>query len=341
MPPKRKRASSSKNEDAKEEDAQFIATTNDNDNPFEQRLEELLNSISREVSDLKNENKTIKETVYEMKESIFEMKNEIKDEMKTQNDVIKHIKHTIDEMKTKVDDNPTPLWKLVTEWKDVFESEILTKLNGTEQKLFSQTCRASREAIRRAKIKLDDRFRIYELSSISQLELAWANYQWGGKGKYTDGREYTKIQETFCRRVAETNDLALLRWVRGVKECAWNWRTSGAAARIGNLEMLKYCVENGCKVHNGTCATAAKYGNLDCLKYLHEKNVKWDHQTVQLARENNHVECLNYALANNCPQTLEEWQALQAEEEEEEEEEEEVDEENSEEEEEEEEEEEA
>jgi len=62
-----------------------------------------------------------------------------------------------------VDDNPTPLWNLVTEWKDVFEREILTKLNGTEQKLFSQTCRASREAIRRAKIKLDDRFRIYEL----------------------------------------------------------------------------------------------------------------------------------------------------------------------------------
>ena len=78
----------------------------------------------------------------------------------------KHIKHTIDEMKTKVDDNPTPLWKLVTEWKDVFEKEVLTKLNKTEQKLFSQTCRASREAIKRAKIKLEDKFRIPELSSI-------------------------------------------------------------------------------------------------------------------------------------------------------------------------------
>ena len=315
MPPKRKRASSSKNE----EDAQFIATTNDNNNLFEQRMEELLNSIknevlgvSKEVSELKNENKTIKETVYEMKESICAMKNEIKDEMRTQNDVIKHIKHTIDEMKTKVDDNPTPLWNLVTEWKDVFEREILTKLNGTEQKLFSQTCRASRLAIRRAKIELDDKFWIEELSSISQLELAWANYEWGATVKYDDGEEYTKNQEEFCDSVAATNDLALLRWVREEKECAWDWRTSGTAAYLGNLEMLKYCVENGCKVHKGTCSTAAKSGNLECLKYLREKNVEWDERTVQFARENNHVECLNYALANNCPQTFEEFRAFQA-----------------------------
>jgi len=150
------------------------------------------------------------------------------------------------------------------------------------------------------------------------LELAWANYQWGGKGKYTDGREYTKIQETFCRRVAETNDLALLRWVREEKECAWDYLTSGRAAYLGNLEMLKYCVENGCEVGEGTCADAAENGHLECLKYLREKNVKWDERTVQDARENNHVDCLNYALANNCPQTYEEWQALQAEAEEEE-----------------------
>jgi hypothetical protein len=269
-------------------------------------IEELLNSIkkevlsvSREISELRNEHKTIKEVVYEMKESIFEMK-ETMDEMK----------HEIGEIKTKVDDNPTPLWKLVSEWKDVFEKEILTKLNRTEQKMFSQTCRASREAIKRAKIKLGDKFWIHELSSISQLELAWANYQLGGKGKYSNGTEYTKNQEEFCRRVACTNDLALLLWVREEKECAWNYLTSGQAAYQGNLEILKYCVENGCEVHEGTCAVAAEYGNLECLKYLREKNVKWDHQTVQRARENYHVECLNYALANNCPQTLEEWVSL-------------------------------
>ena len=303
MPLKRKRLSSSKN-DVDEEDVQ-LTNNNNNDNnknnstnnPFELRIEKLLNSISREVSELKNENKTIKET-------IFEMKNENDD-----------IKHTVNEIKCTMDKefNPTPLWKLVTDWKDVFEREGLTKLNRTEQKLFSQTCRASREAVRRAKIKLEDKFWISHLSSISQLELAWANYQWGAKRKYTNnGREYTKTQEMFCARVAHTNDLALLRWVREVKECTWDYRTSAKAAKQGNLEMLKYCVENGCEVHAGTCADAAKYGNLECLKYLHEKNVKWNHRTVQRARENNQIECLNYALANNCPQTREEFLALEA-----------------------------
>jgi hypothetical protein len=312
MLPKRKRSSST-NEDKDDEDVHVHVmknndeadiSNNNNDNRFD-RIEELLITISREVSDLKNENKTLKESIFEMKnemnktikESIFEMKNEIKG----QND---EIKHDISEMKCTMDKefNPTPLWKLVSDWKDVFEKEVLTKLNGTEQKMFSQTCRASRLAIKRAKIKLDDKFRIYELSSISQLELAWANYKWGGTVKYPNGREFTKNQEEFCSRVAATNDLALLRWVREEKSCAWDWRTSGAAAYIGNLEMLKYCVENGCEVDRGTCATAAQFGNLECLKYLREKNCPWIASTVYYARKNNHIDCLNYALEKKCPE---------------------------------------
>ena len=341
MPPKRKR--SSKN--AKEEDQNQLQSHTANDIEINDikirfnRIEELLISVNKEVLCLRNENKDIKETIREMKSEI----------------------QRIDDVS-----NPSPLWKLVTEWKDVFEREVLTKLNRTEQKLFSQTCRASREAVRRAKIELEDKFWIEELSSISQLELAWANYQWGGTVKDTDGEEYTKNQEEFCAQVAETNDLALLRWVREEKECAWHFRTSGIAAILGNLEMLKYCVENGCKVHDstcstaaeyghldclkylrekncawdcetsgaaarignlemlkycvengcevgtGTCALAAEYGNLECLKYLREKNVEWDHHTVHRARANNHVECLNFALANNCPQTFEEFRAFQA-----------------------------
>jgi len=120
-----------------------------------------------------------------------------------------------------------------------------------------------------------------QLSSISQLKLAWANYQWDAKGKYVSGREYTKNQEEFCMRVAETNDLALLRWVREEKECAWDWRTGGMAAMLGNLEMLKYCYENGCEVHAGTCVNASEFGHLECLQYLRQKNVEWDHRTLQ------------------------------------------------------------
>jgi hypothetical protein len=66
--------------------------------------------------------------------------------------------------------------------------------------------------------------------------------------------------------------------------------------------MLKYCFENGCEVHEGTCAEAAEFGNLECLKYLREKNCPWKESTVYYARKNNHIDCLNYALEKKCPE---------------------------------------
>jgi hypothetical protein len=201
---------------------------------------------------------------------------------------------------------PSELWEFVSDvggvCQHLFEFEILTKLNENEIKFLNGTNTESRLAIKRAKIKLEDKFRIAQLSSISQLELAWANYQWGGKVKYSDvDEEYTKNQEEFCARVAQTNDLALLRWVREEKECDWDWETSGTAAYLGNLEMLKYCVENGCEVHERVCAAAASEGHLDCLQYLREKNCPWDERTVQIAHENNHVDILTYAVKNKAP----------------------------------------
>jgi hypothetical protein len=53
-------------------------------------------------------------------------------------------------------------------------------------------------------------------------------------------------QAWFCWQVAGTNKLELLKWAREVKQCQWDERTINAAARTGNLEMLKYCFSNGC-----------------------------------------------------------------------------------------------
>jgi hypothetical protein len=119
--------------------------------------------------------------------------------------------------------------------------------------------------------------------------------------RYPDGEVVTMHQEYFCSGVAYTNDLKLLRWVREEKECAWNWGTSGTAALLGNLDMLKYCCENGCEVHNGTCVDSAKNGHLDCLKYLRSKNCPWDGQVCQFAHEENHMDILTYAVKNKCP----------------------------------------
>jgi hypothetical protein len=152
-----------------------------------------------------------------------------------------------------VDLKPTPLWKFIVDHPDIFEKHVLLsgKLNGSDLKIFYECCRASRRAVIRAKIELRKRFCVWELSSISTLELAWEVFPWGRRIRYPSGREFPMNQEYFSSRVAATNDLKLLRWVREEKECAWDFRTSTMAAINGNLDMLKYCVENGCEVHEG------------------------------------------------------------------------------------------
>ena len=198
---------------------------------------------------------------------------------------------------------PSPLWKFIVDHPDIFEKHVLLsgKLNGSDIKMFYECCRASRSAVIRAKIKLQEQFYVHQLSSISSLELAWEGYRWGATGRLPDGEVFTVNQEYFCSCVAETKDLKLLRWVREEKECAWDFRTSGGAACKGNLDILKYCVENGCEVDDGTCATAAKYGNLACLEYLRSKNYPWDERTCEQAHENNHIDCLTYAVKSKCP----------------------------------------
>ena len=131
--------------------------------------------------------------------------------------------------------------------------------------------------------------------------MAWEGYPWGTRVHLLGGEVTTMTKEYFSTSVALTNDLKLLRWVREEKECAWNYHTSGEAASNGNLDMLKYCVENGCEVHAGACVIAARNGHLDCLEYLRSKNIPWNEWVCQQDHEKNHIDCLTYAVKNKCP----------------------------------------
>ena len=79
-------------------------------------------------------------------------------------------------------------------------------------------------------------------------------------------------QASFCSRVARTNKLEWLKWVREVKKCEWDECTISMAALIGNLEMLKYCFANGGPYDETTaCRVAAGKGHIDCLRFLFAK----------------------------------------------------------------------
>jgi hypothetical protein len=156
------------------------------------------------------------------------------------------------------------------QYKDIFDAFIAPKLNPRlEVKFLYPVCRATRAAIKRAKIKLRKwKWKVSEFTSIATLEYAY------------DRKSKEMKQGEFCQRIAETNDLALLRWAREVKRCGWNAKTVMQAAYRGNLDMVKYCVEHGCPMNGTVCLDAVRSGRLDILKYVREHNCPWDRRTM-------------------------------------------------------------
>jgi hypothetical protein len=186
------------------------------------------------------------------------------------------------------------LWDVIVNNDDVCFKHILPRLNGTDIKFLYDVNGETRALIKRAMasgITLEETFKIKEMSSISTLEFAWDNVQWG-----TIRRNGLVInQPWFCVSVARTNKLELLKWIREEKKCGWSPSTIGAAAQRGNLDMIKYCVANGCPFTTDACAHAAANGQLECLKYLHEQvKAPWDSYTAVLAGFSGHLHILEY-----------------------------------------------
>ena len=85
----------------------------------------------------------------------------------------------------------------------------------------------------------------------------------------------------FCARVAMTEKLEFLKWAREEKKCEWDELTSFSAAYRGNLEILKYCVDNGCPLREDLCEMVARDGHLNVLKFLiDEKKFEYDERGV-------------------------------------------------------------
>jgi hypothetical protein len=185
----------------------------------------------------------------------------------------------------------SPLALLFTEqWRGIFETYILPKLRPkSELKFLKMAFKNARDAVERSKIEVGKKLNISEFTSISQMEYAWDNYDWG-----------VGYQEWFFYDVARMNKLEYLVWAREVKNCDWDKRTITRAAYQGNLAMVKYCVENGCPMDELACKVAAQEGHLDVLKYLHENDCPWDSRTCFCAHRNNHDDCLNYLIEQKC-----------------------------------------
>jgi len=181
------------------------------------------------------------------------------------------------------------VWDLIVNNDDICFKHIIPRLNGTDLKFLYGVNTETRKLVKRSSRKgeLKKGFRVREMSSISTLEVAWEHK--------SSWRDYWKDETDFCSRVAKTNKLELLKWAREEKKCKWDRWTIQAAARQGNLEMVKYCVANECPIDENACAYAADGGELEVLKYLREEvKAPWGSRTASYAAHNGHLHILEY-----------------------------------------------
>jgi hypothetical protein len=188
------------------------------------------------------------------------------------------------------DEQRDSLWDLIVNNDDICFKHVLPSLNGTDLKFLHDVNGETRALVKRSSRKgdLKKEFKVREMSSISTLEFAWENKPlvWSG---------YLWTEPYFCSRVALTNKLELLKWIREEKECEWDGWTINMAAEQGNLEMVKYCVAKKCPIKTYTCARAAENGHLEVLKYLHEEvKAPWESWTASWAAQNGHLHILKY-----------------------------------------------
>ena len=180
------------------------------------------------------------------------------------------------------------LWDLIVNNDDICFQHILPRLNQTDLKFLYDVNTETRKLIKRSSRAgdLKKEFKVKEMSSILTLEFAWEHKSlWPSWWRERD----------FCWKVAWTNKLELLKWAREEKKCTWDGWTIAAAAKQGNLEMIKYCVANECPIGTGACANAASGGHRECLKYLcEEAKAPWTYHTATWAAANGHLHILKY-----------------------------------------------
>ena len=117
------------------------------------------------------------------------------------------------------------LWRLVKgDFPGIFETHVVTKLNGNDVKFLYDVNRESRRAIQRSGVRLCDAFEIGDFDTKSTL--SWALEKCSEK------------KERFCAQMALNGNVELLEFLHE-KGCPWDEDTCYKAAENGHLECLK------------------------------------------------------------------------------------------------------
>jgi len=74
-----------------------------------------------------------------------------------------------------------------------------------------------------------------------------------------------------------------------------------AAAKRGDVRMLRWLIRNACPMGPTACSAAAEAGQLGALQLLRQAGCEWDGDVYVVAAFGNHVGVLEWADSHGCP----------------------------------------
>ena len=214
------------------------------------------------------------------------------------------------------------LGALIRELPDVFEAEVLTKLDVKDHLALAQVNKQCRDVV--YKIPPFDFMRMYiyydsihcraalrrlydaaEMGRLDVLKWLWEREPSCHKYPYIEVAGYHGQKEvldwfyTLPREDFPIKDLH--RPEQFVKDLATFSEALRGAARGGHLELVKHLREKGCEWNESTCTSAAQEGHVHVLEYLRTNDCPWNSEACLFAASGNQLDTLKWLREHGCP----------------------------------------
>jgi len=199
-----------------------------------------------------------------------------------------------------------PFLALLEDFPDLFQKEVLERLDRVDRTLLGRTGSKARAAV-----KLSGLPRVGGSAEEPRVGIAAfcqspSTFVWA----VVNGCPLECAD--ICETLAEGGHLEVLRWARE-QGCPWDEWTCARAAEGGHLEVLKWAREHHCPwtedleddgpVDEGPvdcCALAARGGHLEVLKWLREHHCPWNELTCAQSAAGGHLDVLKWAREHGC-----------------------------------------
>jgi hypothetical protein len=193
-----------------------------------------------------------------------------------------------------------PFIALIEDFPDLFQKEVLERLDLVDRGLLGRTGSAVRSAVKRSNLPRVGGSAEERRVGIVRFCRSLSTFSWA----VANGCQWQL--ETTCENLAGGGHLGghleVLRWARE-HGCGWDEWTCARAAADGHLEVLKWAREHHCPWHEDLddedvdcCLLAAQGGHLEVLKWLREHDCPWSESTACMyAASDGQLEILKWA----------------------------------------------